>query len=278
MIDIAPEINLTQILTGFGLATLVSIVAWRLRILSVSGAISAFVTGGVIYGLGGLAWAILLLVFFGSSSLLSRSFASRKKTVAADFAKGGRRDWAQVAANGGLGVLTLLAAAAGWLPAPIAWLAYAGSLATVNADTWATELGVLSPGLPVLISTGKRMPRGTSGAVSLLGSTVSMLGALLIAGLAAWFLGPRPGQVVLAVTLGGVLGSAIDSLLGATIQGIYYCPHCKEETERYPLHTCGTPTTLHRGWAWLDNDWVNFISAAAGALITVAIFTNLAVR
>jgi uncharacterized protein (TIGR00297 family) len=273
MIDIAAEINLTQVLVGIGLAALVSLVAWRLGILSVSGAIAALAMGSVIYGFGGLAWAIPLLVFFGSSSLLSRSFASRKKTVAADFAKGGRRDWAQVAANGGLGVLALLAAAVGWLPAPSAWLAYAGSLAAVSADTWATELGVLSPGSPILISTGKRVPRGTSGAISLLGSAVSLLGALLIASLAAWFLGGQTGQVILAVTLGGVLGSALDSLLGATIQGIYYCPQCKKETERHPLHTCGTETTLHRGWTWLDNDWVNFISAAVGSLIAVVIFT-----
>jgi uncharacterized protein (TIGR00297 family) len=273
MLDIVPEVNLTQVLVGFGLAVLVTVVASRLRILSFSGAIAAFVTGGVIYGLGGLAWAILLLVFFASSSLLSRSFVSRKKTVAADFAKGGRRDWAQVAANGGLGVLALLAAADGWLPPPTAWLAYAGSLATVNADTWATELGVLSPGSPIMISTGKRVPRGTSGAISLQGTAVSLLGALLIASLAAWFLGGQTSQVILAVTLGGVLGSAIDSLLGATVQGIYYCPQCKKETERHPFHTCGTETNLHRGWAWLNNDWVNFISAVVGAFIAVAIFT-----
>ncbi len=272
MLDIAPEIDLTQILVGFGLAVFVSVAAWRLRILSINGAIAAFVMGGVIYGLGGLAWAIPLLVFFGSSSLLSRSSVSRKKIVAADFAKGGRRDWAQVAANGGLGVLALLAATAGWLPAPTAWLAYAGSLATVNADTWATELGVLSSASPILISNGKRVPGGTSGAISLLGSAVSLLGAMLIAGLAAWFLSGQTSQVILAVTIGGVFGSAIDSLLGATVQGIYYCPQCKKETERHPLHTCGTETTLHRGWAWLDNDWVNFISAVAGALIAVATF------
>lgn len=272
MVNIVPEVNLNQVMVGFGLAALVSIAAWRLRILSVSGGITAFAMGGVIYGLGGLAWATPLLVFFGSSSLLSRSFASRKKPAAADFAKGGRRDWAQVAANGGLGVLALLATTAGWLPTPTAWLAYAGSLATVNADTWATELGVLSPGSPILISTGKRVPRGTSGAISLLGSAVSLLGALLIA-VPAWLFGGQTSQVILAVTLGGVLGSAIDSLLGATIQGIYYCPQCKKETERHPLHICETETTLHRGWAWLDNDWVNFISAGAGGIIAVAIFT-----
>ena len=42
------------------------------------------------------------------------------------------------------------------------------------------------------------------------------------------------------VTLAGWLGALFDSLLGATVQSIYYCPTCQKETERYPLHSCGT--------------------------------------
>jgi uncharacterized protein (TIGR00297 family) len=223
--------------------------------------------GGLTYGLGGLPAAILLIAFFGSSSLLSRTFTKRKAKAAADFAKGGRRDWAQVAANGGVPVLALLAGAGGLLAAPVAWVAFAAALATVSADTWATELGVLSKTPPRLITTGKTVSPGTSGGVSLLGNLVG-LGAAFFIGILAWLIPLSVTiQVVLIATSAGILGSFFDSYLGALVQAIYYCPKCKKETERHPTHTCGTKTTLRRGWPWLNNDWVNFLSAAAGALL-----------
>jgi hypothetical protein len=63
-----------------------------------------------------------------------------------------------------------------------------------------------------------------------------------------------------------------DSLLGATLQAIYYCPSCEKETERHPQHTCGTNTDHIRGWRWLNNDWVNFTCSLVGALSAVAIW------
>ena len=143
----------------------------------------------------------------------------------------------------------------------------------MNADTWATELGVLSSTAPVLITTGKKVAAGTSGGVSLRGSAAALGGAALIAALAALLAGSW--QILLLAALAGLLGSFFDSLLGASVQAIYYCPKCKKETERHPLHSCGIPTTLRRGWPWLDNDWVNFLSALAGALLAAGAATFL---
>lgn len=267
MLDLAILFSWGRLLLGLGLAAIIALGAWRLRALAPSGAIAAALVGGLTYGLGGLPAAILLIAFFGSSSLLSRTFIKRKKKAAADFAKGGRRDWAQVAANGGVPVLALLAGAGGLLAAPVAWVVFAAALATVSADTWATELGVLSKTRPRLITTGRTVPPGTSGGVSLLGNLVG-LGAAFSIGTLAWLVsGSVAIQVVLIATVAGVLGSLFDSYLGALVQAIYYCPKCKKETERYPRHTCGAKTTRCRGWAWLSNDWVNFLSAAAGALL-----------
>jgi uncharacterized protein (TIGR00297 family) len=260
------SVSSAQLALGFALAISAAVLALRQGMLSRSGAAAASLLGGLVYGLGGLNWALLLIAFFASSSVLSRAFSGRKREVVSNFAKGGRRDWAQVAANGGAGLFFLLAAAAGWLPLPIAWAGYAGALATVNADTWATELGILSAGQPRLITTGKRVPQGTSGAVSLRGSLAALAGAALIAILALW-LGEASLGLVAAISVAGLLGSYVDSLLGATVQAIYYCPNCKKETERYPMHSCGTTTSHTRGWAWMNNDWVNFLSSAAGALL-----------
>ena len=267
MLDLAILFSWERLLLGLCLAAIIALGARRLGALTPSGAIAAALVGGLTYGLGGLPAAIILIAFFGSSSLLSKTSTKRKRKVAADFAKGGRRDWAQVAANGGVPVLALLAGAGGLLAAPVAWVVFAAALATVSADIWATELGVLSKIPPRLITTGKSVTPGTSGGVSLLGNLVG-LGAAFFIGILAWLVpGSVTIQVVLIATAAGVLGSFFDSYLGALVQATYYCPKCKKETERHPTHTCGTKTTLRRGWTWLSNDWVNFLSAAAGALL-----------
>jgi uncharacterized membrane protein len=114
-----------------------------------------------------------------------------------------------------------------------------------------------------LITNGRPVEPGTSGAVSVVGFLAALGGAGLI-GLAA-ALGTKSAAVLPIVTLAGVLGTTIDSLLGATAQAIYYCPSCQKETERHPLHACGTATVHRRGWSWLRNDEVNFVASLAGA-------------
>jgi uncharacterized protein (TIGR00297 family) len=269
MFEFMPRLDWSQIAAGAALAGPIALVAWRLRFLAPSGALAAAFLGTLTYGLGGLPAAILLVTFFVSSSLLTKLFSDRKKSLAKTFSKGGQRDWAQVFANGGPALIVLALGALGWLPATQAWLAFAAAIATVNADTWATELGVLSPGQPQLITTGKAVPKGTSGGVSLAGSLAAAGGALLIALVGSLLVSTSLG-VTLAVTLAGLLGSYFDSLLGATVQAIYYCPKCRRETERHPLHTCGAETSLRRGLPWLDNDVVNFSSALFGVLAGLA--------
>jgi uncharacterized protein (TIGR00297 family) len=265
-----------QLLTGLALGVFIALVAWRLKTLSRSGAYAAAISGGLVFGLGGWPWAVLLLTFFISSSALSRAFARRKASLSEKFSKGSQRDWGQVLANGGLGAgLALVHAFLPELTWP--WIAFAGAMAAVNADTWATELGVLNPSLPRLLSTGQPVERGSSGAISLLGSLAALAGAGLVA-LLAYLFSPSIGFVAiwLGATLGGASGAFFDSLLGATVQAIYWCPNCKKETERYPRHLCGAQTIQIRGWSWLDNDWVNFGASLAGAMLALALFSLLA--
>ena len=261
------------LITGLFLGAAVAGLAWRVGALSRSGAVAAAVSGGLIFGLGGLPWAALLLAFFISSSALSRAFARRKAAVAEKFSKGSQRDWGQVLANGGLGALLVILHAL--LPAQAwVWAAFVGAMAAVNADTWATELGVLSRSEPRSITSGKVVERGASGGVSLFGYLAALAGALLIGGIAGLFASrPDMPALVLAAVTGGLAGSSFDSFLGATVQAIYCCPACKKETERHPRHTCGTETALLRGWPWLNNDLVNFACSLVGAAVGVLVWS-----
>lgn len=261
---------LIQLGAGVLVAAIVGAMAWRSGALTSGGAIGATITGGLIFGLGGLAWAALLLAFFISSSILSKVFAGRKAELSEKFSKGSQRDLGQVLANGGLGAALALVHVL--LPAQIwPWLAFVGAMAAVNADTWATEIGVFNPRPPRMITSGKRVERGTSGAVSVLGYAAVLGGAILIGIAAAASQAAGSWTVISAAVSAGLAGSTLDSLLGATVQAIYYCPTCEKDTERHPKHTCGARTLPQRGWRWLDNDWVNFIASLTGAATAVGI-------
>ena len=264
-----------QLIIGFSLAIVIAYLAYRARSLDRSGAWAAFIVGTVIFGLGGWPWAILLLTFFVTSSALSRMFKERKKEANEKYAKGGQRDAGQVFGNGGLA--TLFAALHYIYPEAIwPWLGFAASLAAVNADTWATELGVLNPTPPRLITDLRKVvEKGTSGGISWGGTLASLAGAGLIGFEAALFnpFGVNWGYLVI-VTVAGLIGALFDSLLGATVQAIYHCPTCEKETEKHPTHGCGTQTSQVRGWSWLDNDWVNFACGAFGVGIALVILYN----
>lgn len=262
-----------QLLLGLALAAAVSFLAYRLHSLSRSGALAAIIVGTVIFGAGGFPWAVLALVFFISSSALTRGFRRRKAAVNANFDKGGPRDAGQVFGNGALPVF--FAGLSYFYPNELwTWIGFAASLAAVNADTWSTELGVLSPGRPRLITTLRPVEKGTSGGVSWVGFLAAIGGAAIIALLAVLLDPIQPTSlasehwgpiVALLITVAGLLGALFDSLLGATVQAMYYCPLDKKETERHPVHTCGTPTVHLRGLKWLRNDWVNLFCGLFGA-------------
>ncbi len=268
-------INPLQIILGFVLALIISLIAWRAHMLSQGGAVAATLLGMVVFGFGGLGWAVLLVTFFLSSSLLSRYSRDSKSSLNDKFSKGSRRDAGQVLANGLIpGVFSFLNL---FYPShPIVWMGFAGSLAAVNADTWATELGVLGRQAPRLITSWRPVEKGESGGVTWLGTLAALGGALFIA-VAAAGLGKiifqggvffSPALALVAITFAGFSGSTIDSILGAAVQASYYCPVCKKRTEHHPRHTCGNPTSLVSGQSWLNNDGVNILCASAGASLS----------
>ncbi len=282
--------SLATLLIGLGLSTAIAGAAYARRSLAPSGVAGAVLVGTAIFAFGGWAWWALLIAFFVLSSALSHFRADAKREVARDFDKGGRRDLGQTLANGGVG--TALAVAAGLLDAPVLLAAFVGAMATVNADTWATELGVLSRRPPRLITTWQVVRPGTSGGVSAFGTAATLAGGLLIGLLAAGFLAvdaaggggtladlgvpaARALPVLIAAgALGGLVGSLGDSLLGATVQVIFYSERRGKETEKR-VDPDGTPNRTLRGWRWMNNDAVNGISSGIGAAAAAGVWLLL---
>jgi len=275
-----PTVNIPQIAAGFALSSLIAWLAYRRGALTKSGVVGAMLTGTAIFGFGGLDWGLLLIAFFVSSSLLTRYKEAAKAEAADQFAKGGPRDLWQALANGGLAALIAVAyGLTGTASVPLLF-AFVGAMAEATADTWATELGMLSQKTPRMITTRKSVAPGTSGGVTWDGTGSALAGAMLIGALAAlfrWLVRTPVGVAAMLLPIGalaGVVGALADSLLGATAQGIYYCDACGKETER-ELHRCGNRTRLIRGWRALNNDWVNLIGTLIGAVVAGGLGTLL---
>ncbi len=260
-------------LLGLLLSSSVALLAYRRRSLTRSGVTGAIITGTTTVSFGGWSWGLSLIFFFVSSTLLSH-FRERDKAALAEdkFSKGSKRDILQVAANGG--VATLLALGNGLSPSStvrqLCEAGFIGAFATATADTWATELGTLSTQSPRLITTGKRVTPGTSGGITLLGTGVAAIGATALGLFYALLQRQRLFALSLVGLVSGLAGSLFDSLLGATVQAMYYCPVCEKETERR-IHNCGTSTYPLRGIAWINNDTVNFLATAFGAAVAMGV-------
>lgn len=257
---------LLQLISGTALSGLVSILAYRFKLLTLDGALSAFLLGSIIFGTGGVSFATPLLFFFFSSSLLSKYKQGKKAEYKNIFEKTGARDKNQVLANGSLaGILSFIYFL---FPSSSIYSAYLSSLATVTADTWGTEIGILSGTSPISLKSFKKVSPGSSGGVSFLGILSSFCGSFFLAS-SGFIPGVSPfvlrWDAFLIIILAGFSGALIDSLLGAYLQAQYLCPVCNKITEK--KSHCNLETKKISGIFWLNNDWVNFFSSFSGVCL-----------
>ena len=264
------SINFMEIVLGFLIIFILSILIFRLQYLDRGGTMAGIMIGSII--LIGFGWPalIIMMVFFTFSTFSTRLRYSYKRQLGFGQEKGGKRGWKNTLANGGIAASSALANF--FLGGEIFFICFLGAMATSMADTLATEIGLLSKSRPRLITNlRKKVGAGTSGGVSSLGELMVVSGSLLI-GILASFLEffPMPIlEVILIALSGGLIGSHIDSILGATIQSINRCLVCGAITESNNHHN--KPTESFKGFRIIENNIVNFLSTLAGALAAVGI-------
>jgi uncharacterized protein (TIGR00297 family) len=229
--------------------------------------VGAIITGTLTFA-AGVPWAVVLIAFFLTSSAFSKIHSSQKDAAREQFSKGEQRDLWQVLANGG--IATAIALLYLLTENDNLWMPYLGAFAAATADTWGTEIGTLSRQIPRSILTLKPVDPGTSGGITLIGTLAGVCGAFFI-GLSGILLMEladlQPDMtaipILVVVTVAGTAGSLFDSLLGATVQAMYWCEDRQKVTEK---STCGdgSPARLVKGWGWINNDVVNVLAAGFG--------------
>lgn len=213
-----------QALQGLVFALLISFCSYRFHLLTISGAVSQFMLGWTVFGIGGWVWKVPMVVFFLTSSLLSKLKCRRRKVTPGRSEEDSARNAFQVFANGGIPALLVLWNA--FIPYPLLYPAYIGSLTAATADTWGTELGIRFGLSPKLVPSFKQVDARRSGGVTIAGTIGGIAGASMVA-LASlpWH---RDGIVphIGACIVAGAIGSLADSLFGATLQARYHCVVC----------------------------------------------------
>lgn len=267
------------------ISTLIAARAYRRKSLDLSGAVAGFLVMSIHFAVS-YRFGAMLLVFFFTSSKLTRFGEDKKRKIDAEFKEGGQRNWIQVLFNSGIATILSLTS---WkltgsqdkcLDSKESYLVTSligsiiGHYCCCNGDTWSSELGVLSNDQPRLITTFKPVKRGTNGGVtragllaaavagSVIGLTFVLLGFLTTK--CAFDVALKQLLVIPLSALAGVFGSLIDSLLGATLQFSGFC------TVRNKVVGKPGPTVKKiSGLSVLDNNGVNLVSI----LITTAVFS-----
>ncbi len=262
-----------MVYTAIGINVIIALAAYRKKSVSKSGGLAGAVVGTGIWIAGGLLFWGLLIFFFVSSSILSRIGKARKLHLERIHEKGDKRDGVQVWANAGI---ALTAALLYGITSQVLFMCtFSAAMAAATADTWASEIGVLSRKKPVSIVTGKKVDTGISGGITALGTFVSFLGALCVALIFSSALvisnPEQPFFTILAViTFSGFGASLIDSLLGSTVQ-IHYIHHGKGIiTEKRELY--GEQLARYRGVSWITNDTVNALSSLFAAVSSTVLY------
>ncbi|WP_335869375.1 DUF92 domain-containing protein [Bacillus sp. 2205SS5-2] len=233
--------------------------------LKLSGAIGAIVIGVVI--LEAFQWHGLVVVgsFFASSSIWSKYKYKDKQKLEQKLAKSAQRDWQQVVANGGAAALFSICFIL--LQNEVLFYAFLAAVSGANSDTWASEIGTLSKKKPLSLIRFKEVEKGTSGAVSILGTIAGLAGSFFIV-MVIWLLEPDlPTTSLLLVGVAGFFGNLLDTILGAYVQAEYTCNICELKTEL--TSHCLKKTTLSKGVSWINNEVVNFTSSVISGLLII---------
>lgn len=233
--------------TAIAIAVAFGVMVFWLRAATAGGSATGALVAATLYlwtpGWRTALWPLAALLML---TLLATRFGRRAKEKLGIAEDRQGRTAAQVAANIGIatvcGVPLTMATVLPGGPVSKVWLiGMLAALGEATADTLSSELGQVLGGEPRLLTTMRRVPRGTDGAVTVIGTLCGVVGATVVVGVGVSALGFGAEDAGVAL-VAAVLGLFVDSLLGEWVE--------------------------RRGW--LENDAVNTLSTLAAAVIAVA--------
>lgn len=245
------------------LAALVAFITIKKKAFTVPAALSACVMLVIAAICSGWSGIVIVLAAYFTIFAVDMIVGDRsEKVTGAINQRTGARGIVQVIANAL--AATIAAVMSAIFKKPELMIVYAAALTECLADSLASDVGVLSKKDPVDICRMKRIKRGLSGGVSLLG-TLSALAGCVWMFLISWIFFGLSVKLAVAVVLIPMIGIAIDSILGSLVQAKYECTVCGKSTEK-TVH-CGEKSRHVGGIRIINNDAVNIISNFLTAIL-----------
>lgn len=208
----------SQVLLALPVTAAFAALAYGLGTVSPGGVVGGVLVGAPIYAcLGPSGFAILVLFVAGGSALTRLGYDRKRRSETAQ-EHGGRRGARNALANAGVPVLCAVLYALD--PSDAFSAAYVASIGAALADTAESEVGQLSRHAPRLLTSMRKVPPGTDGAVSLPGTLAGFSAAVMTAGLGllVGLVADPAGAALVAVA--AFLGTIADSLVGARLSWV----------------------------------------------------------
>lgn len=293
------------------LSCYLSIHGYSKKSLDISGSIAAILVGFISFATS-YRFGLILIGFYYVSSKLTKWKEDIKAKLESNYQVGGQRNWIQVLSNSILA--TIIAGLYWFyvgedtilhvkfynyelslfdnlqdiqILQTYLWLLYLSHYAVATGDTWASELGILSKNKPRIVTSLflREVPKGTNGGMSLIGTCASVFGGWFIGVLFVLFeiilfpndlflLSRKHMMIINFCMVNGLIGSFIDSLLGATLQATYYdnekkCIISCHDIKRFK--SMGSNVQHITGLNVLTNEQVNFVSILFTMMLSLVI-------
>ena len=212
--DISYLADTTLIVIAIIISFALGIISYKMKAADLSGLFSAALMGILIIVFADITWFFVILSFFVLGTIFTKFKYEKKKAEGLAEGRGGARGFMNVFANG---LISLCAAVLFGIYQHPAFIAlFLGSVAAAMADTTASELGMLGK-TPHLITTLKKVPKGTDGGVTIFGMAAATVAAFILC-LIAYALNVIPYEMIFVGTAAGFVGTTVDSLVGATLE------------------------------------------------------------
>ena len=257
------EFGTLQYFLYLAAALVILVYAFRKEAITPDGMVAALLTAVTLYTLGGFLLGSSLILFFILGTGVSKMKTKEKHEAEKTQEHTGARNWKQVLAN------SLPAVILSWIyfftEEPIYLFLAFTVFSAAASDTFSSEIGMMSKGKVYHILTGKPLPMGVSGGVTLQGLVASIVGSVLLSLPILLAFGPE--EYLLGVLL-GFFGTIIDSVLGASLQRKY--EDVSGKLQDIPAHAMDLPK---KGFRLVSNNAVNLLSLTLVAIVGYVVTT-----